>query len=112
MPCWVECLAFDHVQSQGLCAVCVDGRDIVLAAVGDQVFALDNRCSHADCALSEGMMDGYAILCPCHGSEFDLRTGEVLNPPAKRPVATYRTKVEDGRVWVQSDRAGHEEGTA
>ena len=40
------------------------------------------------------------IVCPCHGSEFDIRTGDVVNPPARDPVQHYETKVEDGQIQI------------
>ena len=40
------------------------------------------------------------IVCPCHGSEFDIRTGDVINPPARDPVPSYETKVEDGQIQI------------
>jgi nitrite reductase/ring-hydroxylating ferredoxin subunit len=79
----------------------VEGRRIALARVGDEVFAVEDRCTHRDCALSEGVLEGEAVLCPCHGSEFDLRTGEVLALPAKTPVELFETEIEGEDVYVK-----------
>jgi nitrite reductase/ring-hydroxylating ferredoxin subunit len=77
---------------------------VVVAAVG-HVFAVEDRCSHAGCAFSEdGEFDGERVICDCHGSEFDLRTGAVLRPPAERPIATYPTRTADG--WVEVEVEG------
>jgi 3-phenylpropionate/trans-cinnamate dioxygenase ferredoxin subunit len=73
--------------------------DVVMAVVktDDGVFAINDRCSHADVSLSEGEVEGCTLECWLHGSAFDLRTGFPLTPPAVRPVPTYATRiVEDG----------------
>jgi len=78
--------------------------DLVLAVVriGDQVYAIGDRCSHADVSLSGGIVDERActLECPKHGSEFDLRTGAPQSLPALRPVPTYEVRVTDGQVVV------------
>lgn len=73
--------------------VVVSGIPMAVVRVDDEVFALEDRCSHADVALSEGDVEGCTIECWLHGSAFDLRTGRPLTPPAIQPVATYATRV-------------------
>lgn len=74
----------------------VDGEPVVLVRIADEVFALADRCSHADVALSEGEVEDCSIECWLHGSAFDLRTGAPLTPPASVPVRTYVTRITDG----------------
>ena len=64
-------------------------------------YAIEDRCSHEDYALSEGELDGYTVECPRHGSRFDIRTGDVLNPPAVLPVATFAVELDDDAVMVE-----------
>jgi 3-phenylpropionate/trans-cinnamate dioxygenase ferredoxin subunit/naphthalene 1,2-dioxygenase system ferredoxin subunit len=81
----------------------VDGRPIVIVAAVGGVFAIEDRCSHAGCAFSEdGEFDGTRVICDCHGSEFDIRTGAVVRPPAERPIATFPTRVTGGIVEVET----------
>ena len=68
----------------------VNGEWVCVAKVGDEVFAIDDTCSHSDASLSEGEISGFKIECWLHGAEFDLRTGEALTPPATQSVKTYR----------------------
>lgn len=66
-------------------------------------YAIDDTCTHEDCSLSEGELSDHLVECPCHGSRFDVRTGEVLNLPAVIPVGTYRVAVTGDQVLVDVD---------
>ena len=63
--------------------------EVAVARDGDEVFAVENMCSHAAVALSEGEVDDCTIECWMHGSRFDLRTGKPTGLPATEPVATF-----------------------
>jgi 3-phenylpropionate/trans-cinnamate dioxygenase ferredoxin component len=65
-----------------------------------QVFAIDDTCTHQDASLSDGWLEGCEIECPLHASRFDLRTGQVDAPPAKKPVRTHRVMISDGVIHV------------
>jgi len=69
---------------------------------GGELFALEDRCSHDDGPLCEGEWeeDTCRVICPRHGSAFDLRTGRPLSLPAFEPVETYDVVVRDGEVMV------------
>ena len=82
-------------------AVIVQGWEIALARLDDGSWAaFDNDCTHEECPLADGDLDGDRITCYCHGSVFDLRTGEVLEGPADEPLAVYLVRVEDGELQV------------
>ena len=80
----------------GLLAVCVYN-------LGGELFALEDRCSHDDGPLCEGDWDPDegVVICPRHGANFDIRTGDPLTLPAVEPVDTYPVRVEDGIVKVE-----------
>ncbi|MFZ4669471.1 MAG: non-heme iron oxygenase ferredoxin subunit [Microthrixaceae bacterium] len=80
-----------------------DDDAVALVRIGDDVYAIGDRCSHADVSLSGGEVDERActLECPKHGSEFDLRTGVPRSLPALRPVPTYDVTVVDGDVFVE-----------
>ena len=63
-----------------------DGKSICVARVGDEVFAIEDTCTHSEASLSEGEITGTKIECWLHGAEFDLRTGVALTLPAVAPV--------------------------
>jgi len=78
----------------------LDEVDVAVVRVGDEVFAIEDLCSHAEVPLSEGEVDGCTIECELHGSRFDLRSGKPTGPPATRPVPVYPTSVIDGEVYA------------
>lgn len=82
----------------------VEGVQVALVNVNGEFFAVDNECTHVGGYLGEGEINDdwndWAIECPLHGSVFDVRTGEVLNPPAVTSVGTYGVEVEGGVVKV------------
>lgn len=81
----------------------VADRVLVLVRVGEDVYVLDDRCSHEEYWLSDGEVDADALEIECarHGSMFSLLDGSPTSLPATRPVATYDTRVQDGRVTVE-----------
>jgi 3-phenylpropionate/trans-cinnamate dioxygenase ferredoxin subunit len=73
---------------------------IAMFRVGNDVFAIGDRCSHAEASLAEGEVFDQVVECPRHGSEFDLATGNAMSLPATKPVPTYPVSVEDGTVYL------------
>ncbi len=77
------------------------GLEVILARVEGQWFAAENRCTHAGCSfVDDGEVDGPVLICNCHGSEFDLRSGAVLVPPARIPLRTFPGRTHGGTVEV------------
>jgi len=85
-----------------LAAFDVDGKRVAVANVGGTFHAFDDTCTHLQCSLAEGTLEGTTVTCPCHGSEFDVRTGAVLAPPAVQPVRSYRVRVEGDTVKIET----------
>jgi len=81
----------------------LDGLDLALVREGDDVFAIEDECSHAAVALSEGDVEGCTIECWMHGSRFDLRTGKPTGPPATEPVPVYPVRIDGDDVLIDLD---------
>jgi cytochrome P450/nitrite reductase/ring-hydroxylating ferredoxin subunit len=77
------------------------GRAVCLGRVAGEWVAFDDTCTHEECSLAGGELDGAVIVCPCHGSEFDVRTGDVLSPPALEPLPIYEVRVDGGAILVR-----------
>lgn len=82
----------------------VDGIDVCVVRIDDDVYAIGDICSHAEVSLSDGEVwcDEREIECPQHGSVFSLETGEPGTLPATQPVAVYDATVADGIVTVRA----------
>ena len=89
------------LQEGGLLKVEPGGKPVVLSMVNGKVYAIDAVCSHEGGPLEEGTLEGYEVECPWHGSKFDVRTGEVKNPPAETPQSVYEAKVENNDILVR-----------
>jgi 3-phenylpropionate/trans-cinnamate dioxygenase ferredoxin component len=93
-------LALSEVPEDEAVGVVLGGQDLAVARHGDEVFAVEDICSHAAVALSEGEVDDCTVECWLHGSRFDLRTGKPTGLPATEPVATFPVEVRDGDIYV------------
>lgn len=83
--------------------VAIGDIDVVVGLVDGAPFGVEDRCSHAGCAFSEDAdLAGAEIICNCHGSEFDLRTGEVRRGPAERPVRTFPVRVVGDQLEIDA----------
>lgn len=73
---------------------------VAIFAVGDELYAIGDRCSHAEASLAEGELFDFDVECPRHGSEFDVRTGEPNTLPATVAVPTYVVEREGDDVYL------------
>ena len=71
----------------------VKGKQIALFNINGEFFAIDDMCTHEEASLAEGEISGHEVTCPLHGAKFDVRTGEVLGPPAYDDVVRYAVRV-------------------
>src|SRR6059036_1916566 len=77
------------------------GTAIVLARVGDQMFACGDTCAHKGGPLSSGKLTGTRLACPWHGWMYDVRTGECVFPVRGARVPTYPVRIEADEVFVE-----------
>jgi nitrite reductase/ring-hydroxylating ferredoxin subunit len=83
--------------------VTAEGRGIALFRVGGVLYALDAKCPHVGGPLDQGSLDGTQVMCPWHGSVFDLHDGKVLRGPATRAVTSYRVRTEGETLVLEHD---------
>ena len=77
--------------------------DIGVYNCGGNLYAIEDRCSHDDGPLAEGEWEPEecAVICPRHGSRFDIPSGRPLTLPAYLPVETYPVSVRDRMIVVE-----------
>ena len=99
--------AVDEVPGDEALAVTIGDLELAIARDGDEVFAIQDICSHAAVALSEGEVADGTVECWLHGSCFDLRTGKPTHLPATEPVAIFPVEIRDvdgsATVWVDTE---------
>jgi len=96
----VELCSTDEVEAGG--ALKVEKDDLILAVFNleGEFYVTDDTCTHGPGSLSEGCIEGVKVVCDFHDGAFDIRTGEVLAPPCLIPLKTYKTVVQDGKVYI------------
>ena len=95
--------ALSDLRDDAALAVTVGAYDVAMARDGEEIFAVEDQCSHAAVALSEGDVENCTVECWLHGSRFDLRTGKPIGLPATEPVATFPVEVRGNDVYVDTD---------
>ena len=79
----------------------VDGESVCIANVDGNYYAIGSICTHEGGPLADGTLDGYEVECPWHNSKFDVRTGDVISPPANEPEPAYEVKIEGNNILIK-----------
>lgn len=112
---WVQIGKVGELKPGEMKMVLVQGREILLARVGDQYYAADNRCRHMGGNLSRGKLEGTIVTCPRHGSQYDLKDGHVVRwttwPAAllavdqfrsrRRPLPVFPVQIEGDTILIK-----------
>lgn len=98
---WIKVATIDQLPETSGLRVDVEGRRIALFKVASDVYAIGDRCSHAEASLSEGELFEDEIECPLHGAVFDVTTGQARSLPATQPVPSYEVKVVGDEVFLE-----------
>ena len=88
------------VPQSGLTKFDAGGYEIAVANVEGTFYALSDICTHRGCSLSEGKLDGTTLECICHGSRFDVSTGDVVRGPAQQSLQAYAVRVQGDSLVV------------
>jgi len=94
----VKITTIEELQPGEMIGITQQGKNILISNVNGEYFAIGNNCTHLGCLLSNGILDGDRVECPCKGSVFDVKTGAVLTGPAEAPEPAYELKIKEGQV--------------
>ncbi len=97
---FIKVIELDEIDEGELLGIEVDGEPICLARVNGDICAFTDNCTHISGPLNEGELDGDVLTCPCHGAQFNVRTGKVLRGPARQDILTYPVKIEGKSILV------------
>ena len=113
MSKFIEVAKIEELKSGTMKTVTAEGREILLARVGDKYYAVDNRCPHMKGDLSRGKLEGTIVTCPRHGSQFYITNGQVVRwlkgglmsklggaLKISKSLTVYNVKVENGKILV------------
>ena len=100
MADFVKVAQTNDVPHNSVILVTVGGQEIALINLEGQFYAMADICSHAHCALSDGDLEGDELVCPCHGSGFHVKTGEVSSPPAQEGAVIFPVQVSGDDILV------------
>ena len=114
MSKFIDVAKVEELGSGTMKKVFAEGREILLARVGDKYYATDNQCPHMKGDLSQGKLEGTIVTCPRHGSQFYVSDGQVVRwlkgglmsrlggaLKMSKPLRVYNVKVEGGKVLVE-----------
>ena len=101
MADFAPALKQSELAEDSMMSVMVGEVRVLLSNVGGEVSAVSGTCSHEEADLGLGFMMEDRVVCPLHLSAFNLRTGEVLNPPATAPLKRFNVKIEGGTIFVE-----------
>lgn len=98
---YVRAVPLSEVPPGKIVGVELEGKKVILTNFGGNVYAVSGVCTHEYYELALGFMIEERVVCALHLSQFDLRTGEVFNPPAVEPLQRFNVKVENDIIYVE-----------
>jgi len=99
---WRDIASADAVADSRTLSAEIDGVALLVVRCGTELYAIEDRCTHDGESLDGAEVASCRIVCPRHGATFCVRTGEALTPPAYEPLRTFKVRVENGRILVES----------
>ena len=92
----------EDIPEGGMAATKMGAREILLAKVAGQIYAIDNACGHSGYPLHKGTLDGFVVTCKWHDAQFDVRSGAVISVGRTlKPLSRYRiVRADDGTLKV------------
>ncbi|HZS63002.1 MAG TPA: non-heme iron oxygenase ferredoxin subunit [Xanthobacteraceae bacterium] len=100
-PTKIELCRTDEVAPGEAKRVETHGLALAVFNLDGEFYVTDDACTHGPGLLHEGYIDGDIVECNFHNGSFNIRTGAVVDPPCMIPVKTYRTLVENGKVFIE-----------
>lgn len=101
MSDWTDIGSLDDIENEAGKRYDIGEHRIAVFRIGTDIYAIGDRCSHAEASLADGELFDGEVECPRHGSAFDLATGVPGALPATVPVPVYETKLENHRISIR-----------
>jgi 3-phenylpropionate/trans-cinnamate dioxygenase ferredoxin subunit len=101
MPNWVQAVPLSSIEDEDVVRFDHEGKTFAIVRIGNEAYALDGLCTHEAAHLAGGVVIDYVIECPMHNGRFDVRSGRALRAPACIDLRSYKTRIQDGKVWIE-----------
>ncbi|QQG49386.1 MAG: Rieske 2Fe-2S domain-containing protein [archaeon] len=101
MPEFLPAVKYSELAEGAIYPVDIGGNHLILSKIGGEVSAVSGTCTHEETDLALGFVLEERIVCPLHLSQFDLRTGQVQNPPATEPLRRFNVKIDGETIFVE-----------
>lgn len=99
---WIRVAECSQIDEDDTLAVEVNGQEVCLYNLSGQFFATDNKCTHGDASLADGLIqDGSLIECPLHEGTFDIRTGKAMSAPCTQDIRCHGVRVDGNAVYLR-----------
>jgi nitrite reductase/ring-hydroxylating ferredoxin subunit len=101
VPEWTTVARAGDLADGEMTGATVAGEEVLVANLGGGYRAIGATCTHAGCSLvDDGDLEDGTVVCGCHGSIFDLETGQAVGPPAEEPEPMFVVRVEGDEVRI------------
>ena len=100
MTTWIDLGAADEFCEDTPVAKQAGGQPLAVFRLGDDVYALRDKCSHGNARLSDGYVEDGCVECPLHQGLIDIRSGAARSAPITTAVRSFPVRVVAGRVEV------------
>ena len=97
---FIKLASTDDAKPNSMMGITINDQKILLANLNGAYYAIGDKCMHRGCQLSKGKLQGETVVCPCHGSTYDLKTGNFVKGPTKKPEPAYELKVENNDIMI------------
>jgi nitrite reductase/ring-hydroxylating ferredoxin subunit len=98
---FVPAMKASDLAEGAISAVDVRDKHVLLSRIGGEFHAVSGVCTHEETDLGLGFVIEDRVVCPLHLSQFDLKTGQVMNPPAEIPLQRFNVKIEGDTIFVE-----------
>ncbi|HLG73552.1 MAG TPA: Rieske 2Fe-2S domain-containing protein [Chloroflexota bacterium] len=99
---WTQVASESDLAENSLVKGSANGLDVLLVKQNGRIYAMTNVCPHAGGPLNEGSLEGRSVICPWHGSQFDLADASIIHGPATVEPPRFDVRVQDGRVEIKA----------
>lgn len=98
---YLPAMKASELEEGAISTVDLKGTHLLLSKIGGEVSAVSGTCSHEEADLGLGFVVEDRVVCPLHLSQFELKTGQVVNPPATESLRRFNVKIQDGTIFVE-----------